>query len=167
MEDCKFYDPATSNAKASSWTIPSGVTSTYSSDGWRVSANAYKQIKLTEKLTGDCSVEFTLTDYSTPSNHNAPVIIYQYTNGETTPNQEILMNQFANSYTVFGTTVNEALPKNKPIKIEYTTSTLKVYVDNVLKGSASNNVGFPTRFEFHMGANSRYAVYKDIKVKPL
>lgn len=162
----KYY-PLTDNTHESAFTIPSGTTVSYSANGMRLSADAYKQIKLTDKLTSDCSVEFTISDYNTPINNYEPVIVYAYTNGETTPNQEILTNPTANSYTVFGTTINEALPKNKPIRIEYTTSTLKLYVDNVLKGSINNNIGFPTRFEWHMGANNRYAVYKDLKVKAL
>ena len=52
-------------------------------------------------------------------------------------------------------------------RIEYTSSTIKLYENGTLLGSANNNVGLPTRFEFHQGANSRYAVYKDLKVKPL
>jgi hypothetical protein len=76
------------------------------------------------------------------------------------------MNTSANSYTLFDKTINEALPKNKPIRIEYTTSTIKVYVDGVLKGSASNNVGFPTKFEWHTGSG-RWTIYKDLKVKAL
>ena len=167
VEDCLKYYPLTDNTHESAFTIPSGVVSSYSSDGWNMSATNYSMVRLTDKLTSDCSVEFTISDYNTPITNYEPVIIYAYTNGETTPNQEILTNPTANSYIVFGTTINEALPKNKPIRIEYTTSTLKLYVDNVLKGSINNNIGFPTRFEWHIGANNRYAVYKDLKVKAL
>ena len=168
VEDCIFYDPCTSNAKASAWTIPSGVTSTYSSDGWKVSASSYKQVKLTDKLTGECAVEFKVTDYYVSGVNYPPVIMYQYTNGETTPNQEILTNNTTDSIKVLGTTINNhPLVKNAVYRIEYTTSTIKVYEDGTLLGSASNNVGFPTRFEFHVGANSRWAIYKDVKVKPI
>lgn len=167
VEDCIFYDSCTSNAKASAWTIPSGVTSEYSSDGWRISANAYKQIKLTEKLTSDCSVEFTLSDFSTPSGTNPSVIIYAYTNGETTPNQPIIQNSSSSSYSILGTSKSGSLKKGGVYRVDYTSSTLEVYCDGTLLGSASSTVGFPTRFEIHQGANSRYAIYKDIKVKPL
>ena len=167
VEDCIFYDSCTSNAKASAWTIPSGVTSQYSENGWRISASSYKQIKLTEKLTSDCSVEFTLSDFSTPSGNNPSVIIYAYTNGETTPNQNILSNTSSSSYTVLTQTITGSLTKNGVYRIEYTSSTLKVYLDGTLLGSANSTVGLPTRFEIHQGANSRYAIYKDIKVKPL
>lgn len=56
--------------------------------------------------------------------------------------------------------------KGAVYKIEYTPSTLKLYENNVLISTITNNIGFPTRFEFHTGSN-RYAVYKDLKVKPL
>ena len=163
MEDCILYDPLTSNS--GKWTIPSGVTSTYSSDGWRISANAYKQIKLTEKLTTACSVEFTIVDYSAPSQSYPPLIVYQYTNGETTPNQELLIMESTSQTRVFGSYVSHGISKGDTIKIVY-DSTMKIYDGDTLLGSASNSVGLPTRFEWHMGAN-RYAVYKDLKVKPL
>ena len=93
--------------------------------------------------------------------------MYQYTNGETTPNQEIMNSGNSSSRpTVLGTQVSHDLIKGAVYKIEYNT-TLKVYEDDTLLASASNNVGFPTRFEWHMGANSRYVIYKDLKVKPL
>lgn len=164
LEDCISYDPLTS--ASGKWTIPSGVTSTYSSNGWKISANAYKQIKLTEKLTSACSVEFTVVDYSTPTSSYAPVIVYAYTNGETTPNQMIMMN-YPSRIDVLGTSINHAIVKGAVYKIEYTASTIKVYENDTLLASASSSVGFPTRFEWHMGANGRYAVYKDLKAKPL
>ena len=164
IEDCMVYDSLTS--ASGKWTIPSGVTSVYDSTGWKVSANAYKQVKLTDKLTSDCSVEFTLTGYDTTT--NACVIIYQYTNGETTPNQAILMGASTTSSNrkVFNTQLDHDLIVGGVYRIEYTSSTVKVYENGTLLGSASNSVGFPTRFEFHTGTN-RYAIYKDLKVKPL
>lgn len=167
LEDCIFYDPCTSNAKASAWTIPSGVTSQYSSDGWRISANAYKQIKLTEKLTNPCSVTFTLVDYGTTSSSYPSIIIYQYTNGDTTPNQELFLSNSNSSMQVLGTTISHKPVKGAVYKIEY-DSTMKVYENGTLLASASNTVGLPTRFEWHQGSGSgRYAVYKDVKVKPI
>lgn len=164
VEDCILYDPLTS--ASGKWTIPSGVTSEYSSDGWKISANAYKQIKLTDKLTSACSVEFTLVDYNKLS-YGASVLVYQYTNGETTPNQEIMASGNSSTRsTVFGTTMSHDFVKGAVYKIEY-DSTMKVYENDVLLGSKSNNVGLPTRFEWHMGQNGRYAIYKDLKVKPL
>lgn len=168
VEDCIDYQPLTSNATASRWTIPSGVTSSYSSDGWNISANAYKQVKLTDKLTSDCSVEFTLSNCS--ANSSGPsVIIFAYTNGETTPNINILTGGTSKTSdrAVFNTQLDHDLIIGAKYRIEYTSSTIKVYEDNVLLGSASNTIGLPTRFEIHQGANSRYAIYKDIKVKPL
>ena len=166
VEDCILYDPLTSNS--GKWTIPSGVTSVYDNTGWKISANAYKQIKLTEKLTSACSVEFTVVDYGTSTYGTAPpVIVYQYTNGETTPNQQLLMVDSSSSFKVLGNTISHAMIKGGVYKIEYTDSTMKVYENDTLLASASNSVGLPTRFEWHMGANDRYAIYKDLKVKRL
>jgi hypothetical protein len=166
IEDCLNYDSLTSNR--GKWTVPSEVTSQYSDNGWKVSANAYKQIKLTDKLTSACSVEFTVVDYySSSMSSYPPVIIYAYTNGETTPNQLLLMNTCASAFTALTDTINHAVVKGGVYRIEYTSSTLKVYENGTLIATANSSVGLPTRFEFHMGANSRYAIYKDLKVKPL
>lgn len=166
IEDCLNYDSLTSDS--GKWTIPSGVTSQYSSNGWRVSANGYKQIKLTEKLEMDCSVEFTLVDYgSSNMGSYPPVIVYQYTNGETPPNQMLLYSWNSSSLEAVGTMINHAVVKGGVYKIEYTNSTISVYENGTLLATANNNVGFPTRFEFHMGANNRYATYKDLKIKLL
>lgn len=164
IEDCLIYDPCTS--ASDKWTIPSGVISTYDSNGWKSYGNAYKQVKLTDKLTTDCSVEFTLNGYDTTS--NPCIIIYQYTNGETTPNQAILMggSTSSNNRKVFNTQLDHDLIIGAVYRIEYTSSTIKVYENNTLLGQATNAVGFPTRFEFHTGTN-RYAIYKDLKVKLL
>lgn len=161
------YFPLTDNSNQSAFTIPSGTTSTYSNDGWRVSANGYKQVKLTDKLTTSCSVEFTISDYSNVATQS--IIIFAYTNGETTPNLSILQGgtSASNLRKVFDTQLDHDFIKGGEYRIEYTSSTITVYENDVLLGQSSNTVGFPTRFEFHMGANSRYAVYKDLKLKPL
>lgn len=166
VQDCIIYDPLTSNS--GKWTIPSGVSSTYSSDGWRISANDYKQIKLTDKLTSACSVEFIISDYNASySGRGSSVLIYQYTNGETAPNQQIMIQSSDTTIDVLGTTINHTFVKGAVYRIEYTPSTMSVYENDVLLASANNNIGFPTRFEVHMGGNGRYAIYKDLKIKPL
>ena len=164
VEDCLVYDPLTSSS--GKWTIPSGVTSNYSSDGWKATASAYKQVKLTDKLTSSCSVEFTLSDYS--NTQYTGIIIYAYTNGDSTPNQAILLGGTTNASNrkVFNTTLSHDLIKGEVYRIEYTSSTLKVYEGDTLLGQASSSVGLPTRFEFHVSDN-RWAIYKDLKVKPL
>ena len=165
IEDCIIYDPLTS--ASGKWTIPSGVTSVYDNTGWKITASSYKQIKLTDKLTNPCSVTFTIVDYGTTSASYPSVIIYQYTNGDTTPNQELLISNSNSSMNVLGSVVSHKPVKGGVYRIEY-ASTMKIYEDDVLLGSASNSVGLPTRFEFHQGSGSgRYAIYKDLKVKPL
>ena len=120
---------------------------------------------MTEKLTSACSVEFTVVDYSTPTTTSPPVIVYQYTNGETTPNQLILNSNSTTSFTALNSTIGHIIVKGAVYKIIY-DSTMEVYENDTLLASATNNVNFPTRFEWHTGAN-RYAIYKDLKVKPL
>ena len=163
IEDCINYDAMISNS--GKWTIPSGVSSTYDNTGWKLTASSYKQVKLTDKLTNPCSVEFTVVDYSNTSQWS--VIIYQYTNGVTTPNQEILVGgDYNNNMRIFGNTISHNLIKGGKYRIEYDASTLKVYENNSLLGSTTNNVGFPTQFEFHTSSN-RWCIVKDLKVKPL
>lgn len=166
LEDCMKYYPLVDNSDESAFTIPTGTTVSYSDEGMRLSANAYKQIKLTEKLTSDCSVEFTVVDYSTSSYSYPPVIVYAYTNGETTPNQQIFISNDSSSMLILGNTINHVPVKGGKYKIEYTSSNIRVYENNTLLASASNSVGLPTRFEWHTGPN-RWAVYKDLKIKAL
>ena len=167
VEDCLKYYQLTDNTHESAFTIPSGVVSSYSSDGWNISATNYSMVKLTDKLTNDCSVEFTLEDYNKlPSGDS--VLVYQYSNGETMPNQEIITSGNTDNFPlILGQRMNHDLIRGAKYKIEYTSSTIKVYENNILLASASNTVGFPTRFEWHMGSGGRYAVYKDLKVKAL
>ena len=45
---------------------------------------------------------------------------------------------------------------------------MKVYENDTLIASASNTVGLPTKFEFHVGSGgNRWIKIKDVKVKPL
>lgn len=167
LQDCLVYDPLTS--ASGKWTIQSGANATYSSDGMKLApSSGYNQVKLTEKLTSACSVEFTFVDYYTSLSGYAPVLIYAYTNGETTPNLQIMMggDLNASTFSCLSTTINHALIKGAKYKIEYTSSTLSVYENDVLLATGSNTVGLPTRFEIHEGG-SRMVQIKDVKVKPL
>jgi hypothetical protein len=168
IEDCIIYDPLTSNS--GKWTIPSSCQTSYDGNGGKFgTATSYSFIRLTDKLTADCSVEFTVVDYYTDApNSNYPLIIYQYTNGETTPNQDILDGS-QTKILAFGNTISgHTLLKNEVYRIDYTSSTIKIYENDVLIATGSNNIGFPTRFEFHIGGSSgRWLKLKNVKVKPL
>ena len=79
IEDCINYDAMTSNS--GKWTIPSACSTAYDSNGCKFgTATSYSQVKLTNKLTSACTVEFTLVDYYTSSSQGIgdhPVVIYQ------------------------------------------------------------------------------------------
>ena len=170
IEDCINYDAMTSNS--GKWTIPSACSTAYDSNGAKFgTATSYSQVKLTDKLTAPCSVEFTLVDYNSDWNDSPSLLIFQYTNGETTPNQQLLSGGFATkrSFTVFGTTtINHVLVKGAKYKIEYGSSTMKVYENGTQLASTSNTVGLPTKFEYHIGTGgNRWLKVKDVKVKPL
>ena len=168
IEDCIIYDPLTSDS--GKWTIPSSCQTSYDGNGGKFgTATSYSQIKLTDKLTTDCSVEFTVVDYYTDApNSNHPLIIYQYTNGDTTPNQ-VLLNGSQTKLAAFGREISgRSVVKNAVYKIDYASSTMKIYENDVVIGTGSNNVGLPTRFEIHIGSSSgRWLKIKDVKVKPL
>lgn len=169
VEDCINYDAMTSNS--GKWTIPSACSTTYDSNGCKFgTATSYSQVKLTDKLTAPCSVEFTLVDYNSDWNDSTAVIVFQYTNGETTPNQNILSGGYrTNTYfSALGTTISHAIIKGANYRIEYDNSTIKLYENDVLLASASNTIGLPTRFEYHIGSGgNRWVKIKDVKVKPL
>ena len=169
IEDCINYDAMTSNS--GKWTIPSACSTAYDSNGAKFgTATSYSQVKLTDKLTAPCSVEFTLVDYHSDWNDSASVIIFQYTGGDSTPNQSLLSGGFytKSSFDTLGTTVSHALIKGAKYKIEYGSSTMKAYENGTLMASASNTVGLPTKFELHVGTGgNRWVKIKDVKVKPL
>lgn len=169
IEDCINYDAMTSNS--GKWTIPSACSTAYDSNGAKFgTATSYSQVKLTEKLTAPCSVEFTLVDYHSDWNDSASVIVIQYTGGDSTPNQYILAGGFytKSSFDVLGTTVSHALIKGAKYKIEYGSSIMKLYENGTLMSSASNTVGLPTRLEYHIGSGgNRWLKVKDVKIKPL
>ena len=169
LEDCINYDNLTS--ASGKWTIPSACSTAYDSNGAKFgTATSYSQVKLTDKLTAPCSVEFTLVDYHSDWNDSASLIVFQYTGGDSTPNQNILSGGFytKSSFDVLGTTVSHALIKGAKYKIEYGSSTMKAYENNTQLASNSNNVGLPTKFEFHVGSGgNRWVKVKDVKIKPL
>lgn len=168
LEDCINYDAMTSNS--GKWTIPSACSTAYDSNGAKFgTATSYSQVKLTDKLTNDCSVEFTIVDYSSSNiGTYPPVIVYQYTNGETTPNQALLISWNDSAIKALDTIINHAIVKGAVYRIDYKSSGMKVYENGTLLASGSNTVGFPTRLEFHIGnTGSRWVKVKDVKVKPL
>ena len=169
LEDCMDYQPMTSNAHQSRWNIPSEVTSAsifgYSSDGWKFgNASIYSRIKHNISLTSPFSAEFTVTAFGNSTSNPAPVV-YFYTGGTTTPNAGFAFysNQidFNNSQVINRGGVTGAV-----YKVEFSTSTVKLYENGTLIYTGSHSVSLPTQFEFHTGA-SRYCVVKDFKIKPL
>ena len=52
------------------------------------------------------------------------------------------------------------------VRIEWRSGTVKVYLDDVLLGTGSYSVTFPTQVEFHTGTN-RYIRIKDLIIETL
>ena len=170
VEDCIDYQPLTSNADESKWTIPSAVKSSsiygYSSDGWKFgNASSYSRIIHQTSLTFPFSMEFKLTELNSTSSGDG-VLIFIYSNGST-PNFGIGHDR--NGWWL-GTTSNrsnDSFTSGDVIRVEYGTSnSVKLFKNNVQIVTGTHSVTGPTNVEFHTG-NSRYCRIKNFKVKAL
>lgn len=168
VEDCEDYQPMIDNSAESRWTIPSAVSSSsifgYSSDGWKFgNVSSYSRIIHNTSQTAPFSAEFTITEMGNAS-YSAP-IVYFYTNGNTTPNTGFDFGPNNIDYNAT-TVVNRRAVLGAVYRIEFLSSTVKLYENDVLLYTGSHSVTLPTNFEFHTGS-SRYCRVKDFKIKPL
>lgn len=155
----------TSNAHQSRWTIPSQVSSAsifgYNSDGWKFgNASSYSRIINQTSLTFPFSVEFKVTELS-----NFAIIQYIYSNG-TTPNAYVSYNDQYHSININGTDISKTVNVGDTLRIDWKTSKVEVYLNNIKVGENSHTVTSPTNVEFHTSSN-RYCRIKDFKIKPL
>ena len=167
IDDAYDYDSMTS--ASGKWTIPSACPVVYDDTGAKFgTASSYSRVQLINSLSANYSVEFTLVDWNRTTSGQA-VIIYQYTNGTSTPNQALLEGGNNNGrLEAVGNVINHEILKNAVYRINYTTSTISVYENDVLLASGNNNIGFPTKFEFHIGTDgNRWIKLKDVKVRKL
>lgn len=156
----------TDNSKQSRWTIPSTVsTNEYSTNGWKFgNASGYSRIKHNTSLTSLFSAEFTVTAFGNSTSNPAPVV-YFYTGGTSTPNAGFAFYSNRIDYSS-STVINRSGVTGAVYKMEFSTSTVKLYENGTLIYTGSHSVSLPTVFEFHTGS-SRYCVVKDFKLKPL
>lgn len=165
IRDVHYFNDCTSNSVEDYFTVPSAVSSRsiygFSSDGWKFgNATSYQRIIATEKLSEWFNVEFTVTEISADA-----LIQYIYTNG-TTPNDGVVYNHSTHKWTIGSSSVTQTLSVDTRVKIEWRSGTVKVYLDDVLLGTGSHSVTFPTQVEFHTGTN-RYIRIKDLIIETL
>lgn len=163
IEDCKYYDAMTSNS--GNWTIPTQVSvSQYSNTGWKFgNASTFVFIdntKLNTYIT-DYAVEFELNELYANTSPTPAFIIYF----ENTSVQRTYAMRTPSNWGIGSTTVSRSFSNAEKVRVEYTSTTIKCYVDDVLIGSDSHSIG-NAKIRLATGA-SRYCTIKNFKVKPL
>lgn len=169
LRDVHYSNPCTSNSVEDYFTVPSAVSSRsiygFNSDGWKFgNATSYQRIIATEKLSEWFNVEFTVTEMNSSGN-DANIIQYIYSNGNT-PNSGVTYTPTSHKWTIGSSSVTQTLSVDTRVRIEWRSGTVKVYLDDVLLGTGSHSVTFPTQVEFHTGTN-RYIRIKDLVVETL
>ena len=168
IEDCREYQPMTSNAHQSRWTIPSAVTSAsifgYSSEGWKFgNSSSYSTISRTESQTLPYSMEFTVTNRNA-SNDPQPIF------GAYLGSNYLMINCGSNNVVInvngSRTTYSHSYTLPFIVRFELTSTTVSVYVDDVLIGSKTHSLTGNPVPTFQTGSN-RWNVIKDYKIKPL
>jgi hypothetical protein len=156
------------NSKQSRWDIPSNVSSSssfgYDSNGWNIgNPTSYSNIYLHNLITTPCSIAFLLTDV----NHTqAPAPIILLTNSSKTQIFNWLNGNNPNSIMFNGTNLNRIVKLNSVYRLDITSSTVKLFEDDVEIGSASVNVPSVLYYRMDTG-NTRFTKIKDFKIKPL
>lgn len=169
IEDCIDYQPLTSNAHQSRWNVPSAVSSSsifgYSDNGWKFgNASSYSRIIHQTSLTFPFSVEFTLTELNSTTSGDG-VMQWIYSNGST-PNYGAGHNRANWWLGNENNHVSDTFTAGDVIRIEWGTSTAKLFKNNVQLLTGSHSVTAPTNVEFHTGSN-RYCRIKNFKIKAL
>ena len=171
VEDCREYQPMTSNIHQSRWTIPSAVTSAsifgYSSDGWKFgNASSYSTISAVNSQTLPYSMEFTVTSrYNGSGNPLAQPIFGAYLGSN-----YLMVNCNPNNVVInvngSQTTYSHSYTSTFTVRFELTSTTVSVYIDDVLIGSKTHSLTGNPVPTFQTGSD-RWVVIKDYKIKPL
>ena len=158
VEDCINYDAMTSNS--GKWTIPSTVSiSEYSSNGWKYgNASSFQFIDLTNTpYSSNYSVEITINSVY----GDTPFVFYF----ESSTAQRTYLIVYPNKYNLGGTEVSRTFVSNQNYRLDYTSNGLSLYIDGTLIKTISHNIG-DAKIRLATGVN-RYAIIKDLKIKPL
>lgn len=169
IEDCLDYQPMTTNAHQSRWSIPSAVTSSsifgYSSDGWKFgNASSYSTISAVDNQTLPYSMEFTVTNRYNKDNNPSPIF------GAYFGSNYLMVACSSNNIVIYvngsQTTYAYSYPSTFTVRMEITSNTISVYIDDVLIGSETHSFTGNSVPTFQTGVN-RWNVIKDYKIKPL
>lgn len=168
IEDCRDYQPMTSNAHQSRWTLPSEVTSSsifgYSSNGWKYgNASSYVSLFLETEIALPSSIEFQLNDYD---NHWSDAPSFSLVDSNKS-NALALFVQPQNGNMMFcGQRLSKTPTKGTTYRIELTETTGKLYENDVLLSTVNRTHHSVCKLRDTTGTH-RYVQIKDFKVKPL
>ena len=165
VEDCIDYQPLTSNAHQSRWTIPSAVTSSstfgYSSTGWKFgNASAYSIIELNNVPSLPYSLEFYISSVTNSSNPQ-PILNMKTDNSE----EAVYIGRSNNKSEFMGSSINRATTGSTLLRMELKANEQKLYINDVLITTKTKSLS-DLPLTLHTGSN-RMIEIKDWKIKPL
>ena len=164
LQDCKFYDSLT--VDHSKWTLSGSIsTNNHNSNGWKYGdASGLVWIDNNFVLTDGISIEYTPTELDGGQYDTAPIMIY-FENQAQTRAYVTQGSTYVQINASTKTTHNVML--GSEYRVEYSNSTIKLYVDDTLVGSASNSLG-TSNIKVRLATGStRNCRIKDFKIKPL
>ena len=165
IEDCLDYQPMTSNAKEEYWDIPSAVKNStfgYSTNGWKYgNASSYSRIIANYTLSFPFSLELIVNDVNDNQLSPIGVII-----GSSYIFMQISNNKSKVELNVAGTktSYNVASTMPKKLRMEITSSNIKLYLDDNLLGTANHSLSGTIQPALETGGN-RWIEIKEFKIK--
>jgi len=165
--DCSDYQPLTSNAHQSRWTILSGMSVSYDANGMYCSASQFKDAYCNTEMTTPCSMEFTLVDYTPQTNVPTPLMYIWDSNNTRT----VSMSQQNGviTYGIYGGTTHtfsHSFVKGAIYRLDFLTNKVEFYENDVLLFDLEYTTSLPLKFGFAVAQNRPFKI-KDLKLKPL
>lgn len=171
--DAKLFDPMTSNS--GHWTIESGMSPSYSSNGCTVSGlSSWKCMSVSERFTVPVSMEFELVSSTRNGGGSCPIVEFNQQTHQS-GNAHLwaftdTANPNPNKITLLDKDGNLTVARdyaNGVYRIDFESSTnVKVYYEDTLIYSSTNWDITNPYFTIGTGANRAFT-FKNVKIKPL
>ena len=155
-----------SNIHQSRWSIPSGVSSSYSANGWKYgNASSYVSFYLETLISNPSSIEFTLNDFDVHYSDVPNFRLVDSNKSNPIPLFNIPFNTSSTIYFCDQSTSHTAL-KGAIYRIEVNSNSASLYENDVLIKTVSQTFHQSMKLRTTTGTQ-RYVQIKDLKIKRL
>lgn len=165
VQDCEFYDALTENHNK--WTLSGSISiNNHNSNGWKYgNASGLVWIDINNYiLSKGVSIEYTPNEIDRGSYDTAPIMIY-FENASQTRVYYTQGSGYVQLNSSTKTTHTASL--GSEYRVEYTGTSLKVYLGDTLIGSATHSLGTSNIKVRLATGTTRNCRIKDFKIKPL